>query len=96
MDARATVRVRTPEGSNQGPDRSQMERAAELLQECGFNILRIGRMGVNVQADETVFSRELGVNPTAEQSLLKTPAPRSDELSELIDLVEIAGKPINF
>jgi hypothetical protein len=70
-----------------------MERTAELLQEGGFEVLRVGRFGVNVQGDEQAFQRELGVNVQGAESLVETPRPHHEELSKLIDLVEVAGKP---
>lgn len=93
----ATVRVR-PASDTAGarPDQASMERAAELLRESGFEVLRIGRFGVNIRGDEHVFQRKLGINVKAAGKLVEAPSPSDKELSQLIDLVEITGPPINF
>jgi hypothetical protein len=57
----ATVRVRSAtDTAGERPDPAKMERAAALLQESGFEVLRIGRFGVNIKGDEQAFQRELG------------------------------------
>jgi hypothetical protein len=73
-----------------------MQRTAELLEQSGFEILRVGRFGVSVRGDEKAFKQELGVSPSRGSSLVETPHPNSEELSRLIDLVEISEKPLNF
>ncbi len=93
----ATVRVRSDEGASGGrPDQARMERAATLLKESGFEVLRIGRFGVNIKGDATAFKRALGVDVSGAKSLVEAPKPAHEELSQLIDLVEIADKPMNF
>ena len=93
----ATIRVRAAsDAAGARPDRPTMERAAELLKNRGFQVLRIGRFGVNVQADEQAFQRELGVRVQGTQPLVEAPKPQHQELSQLIDLVEVTGKPTNF
>ncbi len=95
--ATATVRVRaTSESAGARPDQASMERAAELLKEGGFEVLRIGRFGVNIRGDDHVFRRELGINVARGGSLVEAPRPSDKELSQLIDLVEITGPPTNF
>jgi hypothetical protein len=97
MKAKATIRVRPPsEEAGQRPDPDKMDRAAELLQEGGFEVLRKGRFGVNVQGDAHVFQRELGVNIENSKSFVGAPQAPHGELSELIDLVEIAETPQKF
>jgi hypothetical protein len=95
--AKATIRVRSASDAvGQRPGRAEMERTAELLQQGGFEVLRVGRFGVNVQGDEQSFQRELGVNVQGAENLVETPHPQHEELSKLIDLVEVAGKPESF
>ena len=97
MIATATIRVRPPANvSGQRPARERMERAAELLRQSGFEVLRIGRFGVNVKGDETAFQRELGVDLGQAASIVEAPRPHLKELSQLIDLVEIAAPPLSF
>jgi hypothetical protein len=95
--ATATVRVRcATDTAGERPDQAKMERAAALLQESGFKVLRIGRFGVNIQGDEQAFQRALGVDISNAKGLVKAPRPPHQELSQLIDLVEITGPPLNF
>jgi len=93
----ATVRIRADDDTMGGrPDQAKMERAAALLKQSGFEVLRIGRFGVNIQGDEQAFQRELGVDVSNAKSLVEAPKPSRQELSKLIDLVEITGKPLNY
>jgi hypothetical protein len=92
----ATIRVRSGDERGSRPERSLLERAAELLQESGFRVLRVGRFGVNVQADELAFQRELGVDLRGTGHVVEAPHPRQKELSQLIDLVEVAKEPLPF
>ena len=95
--ATATVRVRADGGGAEArPDQAKMERAAALLKESGFEVLRIGRFGVNIKGDDQAFKRALGVDVSNAKSLVEAPRPSHQELSQLIDLVEITGKPLNF
>lgn len=97
MLAKATIRVRpSTDDKGQRPEQAQMERAAELLKKSGFEVLRIGRFGLNVQGDEHVFQRELGVDIQGAGSFVKVPSTHHAELSQLIDLVEVAGRPLSF
>jgi hypothetical protein len=73
-----------------------MELAARLLRESGFVVLRVGRFGVSIQGEDKDFEQELGVNIQGKEHVVEVPRPRSAELSRLIDLVEIAGPPLNF
>ena len=93
----ATVRVRSAtDTAGERPDPAKMERAAALLQESGFEVLRIGRFGVNIKGDDQAFQRELGVDVSKSGSLVEAPRPPHHELSQLIDLVEFAKPPLNF
>jgi hypothetical protein len=96
----ATVRVRTAtDGKGDRPEKADMERAADLLRERGFEVLRVGRFGVNIQGDDGAFQRELGVDVAKSAQtggLVETPRAAHKELSSLIDSVEIAGPPTNF
>jgi hypothetical protein len=53
-----------------------MERAAALLQESGFEVLRIGRFGVNIRGDDQAFQRELRVDVSKSGNLVEAPRPR--------------------
>jgi hypothetical protein len=93
---KATIRIRPSSGvAGERPAPEEMRRAAELLQQSGFEVLRVGRFGVNVEGDEHAFQRELGVHAEG-GSLVAAPQVQQHELSELIDLVEVAGKPERF
>ncbi len=93
---KATIRVRSgSDVEGQRPEPAQMERAAELLQQSGFEVLRVGRYGVNIEGDEQAFKRELGVDTTG-NTLVTAPQAHHEELSQLIDLVEVTGKPLSF
>jgi hypothetical protein len=93
----ATVRVRSAgDATGARPEKANMERAADLLRESGFEVLRIGRFGVNIKGDAQAFRRELGVDISKSKSLVEAPKPSREELSKLIDLVEITGQPLNF
>lgn len=94
MKTRATVRVRMPPGQI-GSQPVRMKLAADVLKQSGFKVLRIGRVGVSVEADAQVFRRELGVEVPIASGTIATNPHRSD-LSDLVDLVEIAGKPLHF
>jgi hypothetical protein len=97
MNARATVKVR-PEvpGTALRPDRARLEAAAHLLTKCGFNVLRIGRFGVNIEGPEAAFRQKLGVDVSGAQHLVVAAQPRTRELGDLLDTVEIAGAPTYF
>ena len=93
----ATVRVRSAgDAAGARPEQAKMERTATLLRESGFEVLRIGRFGVNIRGDEQAFQRELGIDVSSTGNLVEAPRPSHQELSQLIDLVEIAGPPTNF
>ena len=94
MLAEATVRVKAQDpAAGSRPCQEDLERAAELLRGRGIEVIRIGRYGVSVRADEAVFERELGVAVKAGEPLVADPRPRDAALAVLIDLVEVAGRP---
>ena len=93
MTTRATVRVTSQDGSDAKPDRGRLEAAASKLTERGFQVTRIGRFGVNIEGPEATFAKELGVKVKPQQSLVAPIKPAESGLSDLIDLVEVAGAP---
>lgn len=94
----ATVRVRAATNTaDDRPDKADMERAAALLSESGFTVHRIGRFGVNIEGDAGAFQQALGVDVSkSENGLVETARPSHQELSRLIDTVEIAQPPTGF
>jgi len=88
----ATVRVRFDK-AEASPERARVEQAARLLEQLGFEILRIGRFGVNVRAQDSTFHRILGVKPAPNQALAAPVSSTNPALRELVDLVEVAPKP---
>jgi hypothetical protein len=92
MDVSGTVRV-TPSPSGEKPDRSRLERTAEILKESGFDVLKIGRFGVSVRADANAFRNVLGVSPSTDTALCSATEPKNSELRNLIDLVEVTPRP---
>lgn len=97
MDRIATVRVK-PEAAvpDARPTRDLLDRAARLLEECGFHVLRIGRFGVSIAGEPATFSRELGVDVEPGKALTEMPKPRHEPLARLIDLVEVTTPPAHF
>lgn len=96
LTAKATVRVTTEDGQPGKPDRSRLEAAAGKLAERGFQVMRIGRFGVNIEGPESAFEKELGVHIRPEEALVAPAQPAEPELSKLIDLVEVASVPTSF
>ena len=92
MDVSATVRVTTSPSEGK-PDRSRLERTAEILKESGFDVLKIGRFGVSIRADASAFRNVLGVLATADTALCTATEPKNSELRDLIDLVEVTPRP---
>jgi hypothetical protein len=78
------------------PDRKTLEHAAKLLAESGFEVRRIGRFGISLAGEPSVFERELGIKPMPGKSLVADIAPRSLPLAKLVDQIEIAGMPDFF
>lgn len=96
LERTATVRVRVPKkAASLPPSRTLLEKAATMLEDHGFSILRIGRRGVSVKADQSTYLREFGLALPAEGSVVREPVANRP-LSGLIDLVEAAEAPISF
>jgi hypothetical protein len=89
----ATVRVRPVSKEEEKPDRKRLERAASLLEQHGFDVLRIGRFGVSVRGDHTVFSRVLGVDVQIKKSSAAPVGASDPRLHDLVDRVEVASDP---
>ena len=92
MDVSATVRV-TTSPSEEKPDRSRLERTAEILKELGFDVLKIGRFGVSVRADASAFRNVLGCQRRPTRHFAPRPNQINSELRDLIDLVEVTPRP---
>ena len=95
MDRRATVRVKEVDNEGSALNEDRIDCATRMLSERGFAILRVGRRGVSIEADESAFAREFGISAETKGSVVKRP-PAGSALSEVIDLVEIAEKPTPF
>lgn len=99
MTIKATVRVRPRkpvEPTMLRPDPEDLQEAARLLSACGFQVRRVGRFGVSVEADADVFLRTLGVDLRLASDRVKVPRPASPDLDRLIDLVESSPDPEIF
>src|ERR1700674_2624782 len=93
MQVSATVRVR-PGSADQGePSRGRLEEAALLLRQSGFEVLRIGRIGVSIRGGQHDFSRVLGVDATANKALAAPVDAPNAQLRDLVDLVEVVSEP---
>lgn len=90
MRVAATISVKTRGGDR--PDRKKLEEAAKLLAQNGFDIIRIGRFGVSVNAEQHNFSQVLGVDARPDMAMATQAKPSQPELRELIDQVEVAPK----
>jgi hypothetical protein len=73
-----------------------LERAAALLADSGFRIVRIGRFGVSVAAEQQTFESALGVSVEPGQSSSVEAVPQSQELADLVDRVDVASAPESF
>jgi hypothetical protein len=62
---------------------------AEALQGCGFEILRVGRFGVTVEAEPEQFLKVFGVQVKPGEATALEVKPTIDPLAGLVDLVEI-------
>jgi hypothetical protein len=90
MRVAATISVKTCGGDR--PDRKKLEEAAKLLAQNGFDIVRIGRIGVSVNAEQRNFSQVLGVDARPDTAMATQAKPSQPELRELIGQVEVAPK----
>ena len=93
MQVSATVRVRPGTAGQERPDRARLERAAHLLSQAGFDVLRIARFGVSIRGEDSDFARVLGVKAVPKTALAAPADPPSPELRELVDLVEVTSEP---
>lgn len=91
MRVTATVSVRPDEGDR--PDRKKLEEAAKLLEQSGFDIVRIGRFGISVKGEAADFARVLGVEAAPNKAMAMRAKPSQPELSKIIDQVEVASDP---
>jgi hypothetical protein len=89
----ATVRVRPSAEGQDKPDRVRLEEAARLLEQFGFDVLRIGRFGIGVRGDHRDFLRVLGVNAEPNKPLSAAIEPSDRRLRDLVDLVEVTTNP---
>lgn len=83
-------------GSGHRPDKNDIETVAHLLQKVGFHVLRIGRFGVSVEADQACFETVLGVRPEPGAAMVAKASPKNEELGRLVDGVEVAPRPEFF
>jgi hypothetical protein len=90
MGLRATLRV-SPEKQGERPTKDRLERTAAELRGSGFDVLRVGRIGVVVSAEDEKFTKVLGVKPGA--SPVQAVTPSASELGDLVDQVEFVSEP---
>lgn len=95
MDARATVRVRSRTAAER-PSVGSVEAAAKLLSELGFGIVRIGRFGISIEGAPETFQSALGVEVRSGKALVAPVRPKSAELANLVDLIEVTPEPSHF
>jgi hypothetical protein len=93
MGLRATLRV-SPEKHGERPTKDRLERTAAELRGSGFDVLRVGRIGVVVSADDERFTKVLGVKPGA--APVQAVKPGASELGDLVDQVEFVSEPTLF
>lgn len=93
MQVSATVQAKRDENDAR-PSRITVETLADELRRRGFEVLRAGRFGVSVRADETAFQHTFGFDPVG------SPEPThkviSGELRRLADAVELAVPPTPY
>lgn len=78
------------------PEPHQLEKAAKILRENGFDVLRVGRFGVSITGNTEDFARVLGVAPTPGVSMSAPANPNEPSLRELVKSVEVVSKPEMF
>jgi hypothetical protein len=96
MQVSATVRVRPDPADRDEPDRARLHEAARLLQQAGFEVLRIGRFGVSIRGEHRDFSRVLGVDAAPNVALSAPVDVQNPQLRDLVDLVEITSSPKSY
>lgn len=93
MQVSATIQAKR-EKPDARPSRTTVESLADELRRRGFEVLRAGRFGVSVRADETAFQRTFGFDPCSSSD--PTHKVISGELRRLADAVEVAVAPTPF
>jgi hypothetical protein len=96
MNVSATVRIRPGTADQDAPDRARLEKAARLLQQSGFDVLRIGRLGISVRGAQGDFARVLGVDAAPNVPLTAVPHAFDPLLHDLIDMVEVTSRPKSY
>ncbi|MCL4836719.1 MAG: hypothetical protein KJ058_01975 [Thermoanaerobaculia bacterium] len=92
---RASIGVPAPApGERPHPDR--LRKAAEELARLGFEVLRIGRRGISVQAEPGRFARVFGVRPEPGRALVLRLELDRTELAGLVESLEVAPEPIDL
>jgi hypothetical protein len=84
----ATVSVKVPIAGGK-PARDELEHAARLLEEFGFEVTRIGRFGVSIKGEDSNFVRVLGVSPRRGEALSVAANPTDRRLRELVNQIEV-------
>lgn len=90
MTIRAALRVIPSARGLPRPEDERLQEAARCLERLGITVLRIGRFGVSVEANEDDFSRVLGVQRATVHTGTTSVNPPDSQLAALIDQVEIA------
>jgi hypothetical protein len=96
MQVSATVRVRPGPADREQPSRARLQEAARLLQQAGFDVLRIGRFGVSIRGEHRDFSRVLGVDAAPNVALSAPVEAQNPQLRDLVDLVEVTSTPKSY
>jgi len=89
MTIRAALRVVPSTRGLSRPEHERLQEAAKCLERLGITVLRIGRFGVSVEANENDLSRVLGVQRGAVHPGTISVNPPDSQLAALIDQVEI-------
>jgi len=94
MESRIRASIRVVPESFEGeapkrPSRERMATAAEGLQRCGFEILRVGRFGVSVEADPAQYLEILGVPVIPGTAIVAKVNPTAPQLAGVVDLLEV-------
>ena len=96
MNISATVRVRPGTADQDTPDRARLEEVARRLKQSGFDVLRIGRLGISVRGTQSDFARVLGVDAAPNLPLTAVPHAFDPLLHDLIDMVEVTSRPKSY
>ncbi|MGL4323442.1 MAG: hypothetical protein ACRCTD_05320 [Beijerinckiaceae bacterium] len=94
MDVKATVLIKPDQDGRR--DTAVAQEAAQLLQENGVNVLRVGRTGISVSAPSADFLRVLGVAPEPDMTR-SYPVQASDQrLQAIIQSLDVAAPARKF